>query len=148
LYVVCFEGFPAEYTTCWDPDQASGATVTFPEGVSFSWPGCIGISETAFALFGSRCGFYADKFFWTGLFAYSTRTGELYQNCLMLRSNENSEDTIANLFGADCGVAPKWFSGVPTTVCLERGGKGAWLRLEVLERVQYARTYLTLPWRF
>jgi hypothetical protein len=126
VLVVCFDGLPAGRTACWDPDVASsGMAVAFPPGVSFSWPGCIGISGTALALFGARCGANADKFIWTGLYAYSTSTGQLHENCLILRSNQTSDDTIANLFGADCGVAPKWFSGVPTTVCLETAGKGA-----------------------
>jgi hypothetical protein len=102
------------------------------------------------ALFGARCGANAGKFIWTGLYAYNTRTGQLHENCLILRSSFTSNNTIANLFGADCGVAPKWFSGVPTTVCLETAGKGARLRLEVFERVHYAQNLSKNihPWRF
>lgn len=84
-----------------------------------TWQGCLGSNlGTALAVFGERCGNSADKFRWTGIFAYSTTTGQLYNNCVALRSAETDATKVANMYGS-CGVAPAWFPAVPTTVCME-----------------------------
>lgn len=46
----------------------------------------------------------------------------MVKNCIYLRSGEKSDDRIDQFFGR-CGVAPKNFVGIPTTVCLEKAGE-------------------------
>jgi hypothetical protein len=58
---------------------------------------------------------------WTGIYTYKKDTGALVKNCIKLRSSETSPQRIAQLFG-ECGVAPKHFANLPTSVCQEDAG--------------------------
>lgn len=85
-------------------------------GISLTWQGCY-VTGTALALFGERCGANRDQFNYQGLFAYNKTTGQLYRNCVTLRSATAAVNVPA-LFG-DCGVAPTAFSGIPAAACME-----------------------------
>lgn len=59
---------------------------------------------------------------WTGIYAYSPSTNKIIESstgaCVRLRSAEKDEKRQQQMFG-ECGVAPKYFRDVPTTVCME-----------------------------
>lgn len=117
--------------SCSPATFAAGVAVR-PAGVDISWSGCYGggVTGTALALFGERCGANRDQFNWLGMFAYNTTTGQLYRNCVQLRSATAAANVPA-LFG-NCGVAPTALSGAPTAVCMEtssecQGGRASML---------------------
>jgi hypothetical protein len=61
---------------------------------------------------------------WTGIYTYNKDTGALVKNCIKLRSSETNPQRIAQLFG-ECGVPPKHFANLPTSVCQEDAGEAA-----------------------
>lgn len=102
---------------CQPPHFAAGVQAPAAAGLSFTWESCLD-GSSQLAMFGERCGPALNKFRWTGIYTYKKDTGALVKNCIKLRSSESSPQRIAQLFG-ECGVAPKHFANLPTSVCTE-----------------------------